>query len=524
MSPPAPARPLPETIRESWRPVLLVWALLAALVVSLTLHAQRSAPPGTAFVGTFYYVDDFYNYLTYVEQAQRGAFVFRSKLATPDAKPLLVNLEWLLVGRLAALCGGDAILAYRLFGLAAALALLALCDRALARCGVPPDRRLAGLALVATGAGLGGAAYVLGLLPGERALDLRTGAFPIVEVLANPHFVAGTTLLLAGIAAFASGRRWLGVWFGVVLSLVRPYDAALLAAIEGVAVLCSQPPRRWPGRWLAIFAWLAPLGYTGWVVMTRPGFSAHANPGYAAETAPPLSLLLALGPALLLAVTAGRAWRRADEGARAWLLRLSSWAAISLLLVVARPVSFSEQFVVGCGLPLLLLAAVGLARSGTAALTAAAALMPTTAAVAVWLCTLPGLRTHPPAERWLAATALRGICRPGDLVLAPDDVGRYIGGLSPCWAFVSYGAVPDFAARVKAVSTFYDPATPPSGRAALLARVCPAHLVLPRLLPQGWLGDAPYRPRQAIDGRYGGLSIWSRDASPACDQTSAVFR
>jgi len=52
--------------------LLLVFLLLAAVSVSLALRAWLAPPKGTVFVGTFYYVDDFYNYLSYVEQAERG--------------------------------------------------------------------------------------------------------------------------------------------------------------------------------------------------------------------------------------------------------------------------------------------------------------------------------------------------------------------------------------------------------------------------------------------------------------------
>ena len=111
--------------RGEWaRPVVLTWLLLAGLSSALLLRATFSSPPGTVFVGTFYYVDDFYNYLSYVQQAEQGALVFRNKLAPPTLAPALVNLEWLLVGWLSALLGGWPLLAYRLVGFVALSMLL----------------------------------------------------------------------------------------------------------------------------------------------------------------------------------------------------------------------------------------------------------------------------------------------------------------------------------------------------------------------------------------------------------------
>jgi hypothetical protein len=225
------------------RAALLVFLLLAAVSTSLAVRAWLAPPKGTAFVGTFYYVDDFYNYLGYVEQAERGSLLLRNKLADPALPPSLLNLEWLTVGRLSSLLGGRPLLAYRVFGLLALAALVLGIDRWLARSGLPAERRLAGLLLVATGGGLGGLLLALGVLPGERALDVRTGAFPFVESLANPHFVAGTALLLAALGAYAGGRGALAAALGTVLGLVRPYDAALLAGVEGLAVLRGAPPR-----------------------------------------------------------------------------------------------------------------------------------------------------------------------------------------------------------------------------------------------------------------------------------------
>ena len=391
------------------RAALFVFLLLAAVSVSLALRAWLAPPRGTVFVGTFYHVDDFYNYLSYVEQAERGAFVFRNKLADPDLPPSLVNLEWLSVGWLSALLGGSPLVAYRVFGLLALAALVLGIERWLTRSGLPPDRRLAGLLLVCTGGGLGGLLLALGRLPGERALDVRTGAFPFVEAVANPHFVAGTALLLAALGAFATGRPATAAALGTVLGLVRPYDAALLAGIEGVAVLLTSPARDWPRRLLPVGALLPVLAYDVWLFLASPGFSAFSSPRYASLAPSATDLAVALGPAALLAVTAVR-WRGGDGAGHR--LRLALWATLALLVLVLRPVSFSLQFIVGIGVPLLVLGAVGLARLPRGVLETAVPLMASTGAVVAWLCASPGPSRHAPAERWRVAAALRAVCRP----------------------------------------------------------------------------------------------------------------
>jgi len=495
------------------RAALLVFLLLAAVSVSLLLRAWLAPPRGTVFVGTFYYVDDFYNYLSYVEQAERGALVFRNKLADPSLPPSLVNLEWLTVGWLSTLLGGSPLLAYRLFGVLALAALVFGIERWLTRSGLPPERRLEGLLLVGTGGGLGGLLLALGRLPAERALAVLTGAFPFVETIANPHFVAGTALLLAALGAYATGRGATAAALGTVLGLVRPYDAALLAGIEGVAVLLTNPARAWPRRLLPVAALLPVLAYNVWLFLASPGFSAFSSPRYASLAPSPADLALALGPAALLALTAVR-WRGGDGAGHR--LRLALWATLALLVVLLRPVSFSLQLVVGIGVPLLVLGAVGLARLPRGALEAAVPLMASTAAVVAWLCASPGPTRYAPAERWRVAAALRTGCRPGETVLAPPDVGLYVGGLTPCWPFVSHAAAPDHDARAEAVRRFYTQSTPEE-RTSLLEGGCVAHVVLPPRAPGGWLGPgAPYRPRLEVPGPNGGIAVWSRDGVTAC--------
>ena len=80
------------------RPVVLVVSLLAAVSTAPYVQATLSPPPDRAFEGFFWFSDDGYNYLSFVEQAEAGAFVFRNKLYDVPHRPALVNLEWWLVG------------------------------------------------------------------------------------------------------------------------------------------------------------------------------------------------------------------------------------------------------------------------------------------------------------------------------------------------------------------------------------------------------------------------------------------
>ncbi len=407
--------------------------------------------------------------------------------------------------------GGRAVLAFRVLGLLALGAWLFAADRFLVRSGLPEERRLAGLLLVFTGGGIGGLLWSVAWIRGDRAFDLFTGAFPFVAALANPHFVAGSALLLGALTAFAAGRSRWGAALGALLAFVRPYDGALLVAIEGASALFLARGRDRLRRLLPLAAALPGLAYTWWVFTASPSFRAWVSPHYADVTPTALELAFSLGPATLLALTSLVAWRRGGVET-GHLTRLVLWAVIALLVVTVRPVSYSLQFIVGVGLPLLALAAIGLARVARHALAIAVPLMATSAVVVVWLCTLPGPRTHPPLQSWLVAQVLRQECHPGDLVLAPAQIGSYVGGLTPCWPFVSHPAAPDYDARLRDVARFYDPSSTPAERAALLATIGPAYVVLPPALPPDSFGaSSPYVLAHVVRGPTGALEIWSRD-------------
>jgi hypothetical protein len=496
------------------RAVLLLWALLTAWTGALYARAALLPPPGRAFAGTFHWIDDFYNYASYVQQAEDGAFVFRNKLLEPAlARPEIVNLEWWLVGRVSLAVGRRPFLAYRLLAAAATLALVAGVERWLARLGVPPSHRLIALALVFLGGGFGGVVFELTDRPAVRCPDLSMAAFPFLEVLANPHFVAGTALVVWALwclaAVEAPAGPLLGAGLGTVLGLVRPYDAALLAGVEGLAVLLTARVREWPRRLLPVAALVPVLAYNAWLVV-QPAARRILEP-YAAVSYSKGDLAIGLGPAVVLALLA---WRRPggreDPGLR---LRLALWAGLALLAVLLRPVPFSLQFGVGAGLPLLVLAAAGLSRMRPRWTALAVLALSTSSIVATRIVLAEDPNWFVPRERLATGLALRGLCRPGDRVLAPPDIGLYALGLSACHAFVSHPAAPDYGPRLEETRAFYE-GMAPGVRAELLDRHGVTHFVVPGDAgprPVAWLGPGtPFRGAARVGRPPDQITVYAR--------------
>jgi hypothetical protein len=472
--------------------VIVAWLLLATLILAPYLRAWIFPPRGTGFLGFFYYVDDQYNYLSYVEQAERGSFLFENKLVLEPHARFLVNLEWWLVGRLSWLLGGRPFLAYGFLAAGAALALLAALDRCLRAAGLRASHRLPALLLVGLGGGLGGLAWRLGLLPLLEALDLTTGAFPFVELLANPHFVLGTALLVWSLwrltTATTSRERALGVVLGTVAGLVRPYDLLLLGLVRFLGIVIFEPKREWTASFLPLLGLGPVVAYDAWVFYGLPFYAS-----FGLTYVPPRlgALGLALGPAIFLAGLAAAGARTGDP-ARRMKGHLALWAATALAVVVLRPVGFALQFLVGAGAPLLALGAVGLGRFPRHLTLLAALLFCPTAGIALGLVLSPNPRWYPPVDRLALVEALRPLCRPGEILLAPADLGLIAIGRTACKAYVAHPAEPDHAGREEAVQRFYETQSP-STRAARLGEWGITYLVLPGdpgPTAEAWLGPS----------------------------------
>jgi hypothetical protein len=497
------------------RAVLLLWLLLTAWTNALYLRAALQPPPGRVFAGTFHWIDDFYNYASYVQQAEDGAFLFRNKLLPPaaDSRPELVNLEWWVVGRASRLLGHRPFLAYRLFALAATLALVAGVERWLRRAGVPDTHRLPALLLVFLGGGFGGLLFERTDLPAHRCLDLAVAFFPFLEILANPHFTVGTALLVWALWAFGTVPGWRGVALGTILGsalgLVRPYDLALLGVIRVLGIAALEPPRRWVRAGAALLGLLPVLSYDLWLFFGSEQFASFRR----GATFPPWGdFLPALGPALALALFS---LRGGTPSAEAWTARthLWTWAAVAVAIVAARPGAFSLQLLVGAGVPLLVLGAAGLARYAPARTALFALALSSSAVVATRVALSDDPNWFVPREKMAAALALRDLCAPGDLVLGPPDVAQYAIGLSRCHALFAHPAAPDYEARFSEARAFYS-GWSPGDRSAWLDRHRVTHLVLPGNagpLPAGWLGaSTPFRLAARVGAGASGLGIYAR--------------
>jgi hypothetical protein len=472
------------------RTAILVWALLTAVVATVQLHAAATPPPGRAFSGFFLFWRDGYNYLSFVQQAQDGAVLFRNKAVPFEHPAVLLNLEWLVTGWVAALLGGRPVLAFLLLGHAASLAVLLAARRWLVALGVGAAG-LAALLLVAFGGGLGGLRW---FATGATALDISAGLFPFLQTLTNPHHATATALLawsLLVLSRETPRTTAVGLVLGTLLGLTRPFDLFVLGGARALAVLAT-PGRGARKRRLAPLVGLVPVAaYDLWVFEWSAGFAIFTRTGVY-QLAPLADLAWALVPGLAVASLAlvRRPVVPVDAAAQEARVHLLAWVAIAGAVVAAHPVSFAMQFAAGLGVPVLLLAGPALALLGRAGRPLLVAALSTSAVALVSYAWVSKPSWHVPAERLAIARALRPYCRNDDRVLAPPDIGLYANAFSRCRAYLSYEVSPGFEMRAAETKDFYERATPEERR-RLLEREAVRFVVLPGRPGPGaetWLG------------------------------------
>ena len=98
MTPLAPAAP---GARDPWFPPF-VMALLIVLPLATGLLARATAPAGYVYSGFLNPGDDVNFYYSFIRQARDGHWLFTNHNVASPHPAVLVNLQWLAVGKLAA--------------------------------------------------------------------------------------------------------------------------------------------------------------------------------------------------------------------------------------------------------------------------------------------------------------------------------------------------------------------------------------------------------------------------------------
>jgi hypothetical protein len=493
--------------RVSRRDRVAAVALVGVVVVLLALpwlRAWLAPPPGRSFAGAFFYQDDHLQYLSFVEQAARGEWLFVNKFDPQPQRPFLLNAGWWAAGRVALLLRAPVALAWFAWGLVAAALLVLGVRRILALNGRAGAARDWGTILVLLGGGLGWVRLAAGT-PWPQVADLTFGFYPWLQMNAGAHGTLGTALLVWALALHVEWRRdgapkWRWVAVASVMGLCRPFDLATFVLVAALASFFDGGCR---GRAAAAadLAWLTPvLFYDGLAFGLHPSFASWSGGQNVVPLPGPAALLWALGPALLLGALA-LAKGRIDRTLRA---TVGVWILVAAALLVSG-LGFASQFAASLGTALLL--AVALGAPGRWLPPLALALSPT-ALVLTWRIFNPAPEWFPPRDYLAAAQRLAASCAPGDVVLAPSDPSLFVAAFSPCHtAFGHRVLTPRFAQRAAESEVFYAEATSARWRGNYLAILGARYVMVPPRRDH-WLPGTGFVPRW----RFAQFEVWERQS------------
>lgn len=492
-------------------PIAAAVALALAAVTTVPYVTAALRPPaGAVFTGTFFYQDDMYQYLSFVEQAARGAFVFRNKFDPQPNPAVVVNVEWWTAGVLARRLGGSPVLGFHALRILAIFGLIAGAARVLAAAGVSGRRLAWALALVATAGGLGWL-RLLGGVPGSRVPDVLMGFFPFHQSLMNAHFVTGNALFVWALAFHLEWRaglrsRWPWVAAAWALGFSRPYDLVSFAVVA--LVLAWLPRQRRPPIASTLeLAWIAPVfGYYALLMSSQRGLGGWTGVQSRDLTPPLFEFGIALLPALALVALF---WRQpAAEDPLGVRRALVAWAVVVALILVGYPSPMAKQFAVTLGPAVILLAAL---LTPSRWLPAAAAALCPTSVFLLWRVFHPYPDWFAPRDYVEAVRFLDHACGGNDVALAPTDLSLMIGGLTPCRVALGHrGLTPAWPAAIEAGTRFYDAATPAAWRWSYLESLGADYVLLPRAGGALLGGDARAVPRLKLPL----LEVWQVTPPP----------
>jgi hypothetical protein len=505
---PRPAAPVPAGER---RLALAGWAALVAVTTAPYVFSLRNPPAGTEFTGIFYYRDDFYQYVSFAEQVQDGALLFRNKFDTARRAPVLVNLEWWAAGALGVALGGP-VAGFHALRLLALYALVAAALRVLTLGGLSGAHRAWALALFLSAGGLGWLRLWTGT-PGWQIPDIAMGFYPFHQSLTNAHFVVGTALLIWSLillVEWREGRRGAWPWLATAaaLGLCRPYDLVTftLMALALCAWDAVRPgTRAAAGRRALPLLWLLPVfAYYGVLVGMHPSYRTWG--GQTMDVSPPrYQYIFALLPTAAVWAFCARRLVGGERAAAPLTRALLAWWLVLAVLLVTLRSALTKQSVITMGAAVLLLAGLHLPRRWLPWTALAAA---PTSAFLVWRLFHPWPDCFAPPEYFQAARTLAKACSPHDVALAPTDLSLMIAGLTPCSVALGHRTLtPHYERHLQDGDRFYhDRGTTAAWRREYLDRLSAAFVVLPAGGGALLGADPPYAPIL----RTGLLEVWER--------------
>ena len=350
---------------------VLLFALVLCVVTSLPyVLGHVLEPPGKQFTDILKFDFDQNNYLAYAHQAASGQWLFHNPMTGEPHGDVFFNVEWLAIGKTAAVLGVSLKCATHVMRLLSILLmciavywLSTYCFRSIF------VRRLT-LTAIMVGGGFGWLRSLHVPLDSSYFFDLNTGLFPFFWSLMVPHFLVTQAFIVLGICFVLSGERsdrfrdyvLAGLCY-LIAGSCRPYDMVylLLGTSSYLCVLVGQDKQIGRGMFLRaipIVMCLPLLAYYYWIFKIHPVFRSWSLPGNMPPN--PVIVWMSFGLAVLFLVPS--LWRlRRLQIDKSCTFMMCCLIAASVLLYMHMFFPFSFQFASDIAVPLVMVVMMGFA-------------------------------------------------------------------------------------------------------------------------------------------------------------------
>jgi hypothetical protein len=330
-------------------------------------YARTHTSAGMTFTWSLVYEGDFNSYASFIRQSREGHLLFWNQFNCEPHSAAFFNLEFLLVGWLAAVLNLEAGPALQLARAVALIAIIplfyGLAVATLRRGAV----RAAVLVVTFTGGGLGWLELFLPSVVPLHPIDIFTSLHPSSWLQLQPHHLLAQTVSVASLLLFIRGEltgrvRWCAgaAVATAAVAAMRPYDALHLALTSclfvGVTTLRAKQfhlgatvTRLAPAIGAAF-----PIAYQAWLFRYHPGFRSW---GANAVMPAPEVVGVALGVGLVSIPLFFGLYRAFAMDAGPVPTFLACAVAASILLISSHPIfAFAYQYVTTLMVPGVLLA------------------------------------------------------------------------------------------------------------------------------------------------------------------------
>lgn len=474
-------------------------AVILCLVTTLPYAvAYYQTIQGTTFSGLIEHSLDSNNYLAYENQSAFGRWLFRNPMTSEPHKPVFFNLEWLVIGKLAAIVH---VPASEATGILRLLCLVLMCFSVYWLSTFvlesEPARRIA-LVAIMSGGGFGWVVAVHLLhfpLDSAYFIDLtNANLFPFYWALKLPHFLISESLIVLGLCFYLRAEQnvliryyaFAGLCF-LTAGMCRPYDMLFaMAATVLYACFHHEHRSRLSARCVPALMCVPLLGYYLWIFKIHPVFRWWSLPGNPAPS--PWLLALGFGMSFPLLVAGwrlrDRKVRRSEQFLLTCLLTAAVFAYSHLLF------HFSFQFATNILAPMVLvgiawmeLRIAGWLQRGKWTRILVLALLCTNSLTsialtgqAIVLAKKGDFRVNTKlleAFRWLD-----GHSAPNDIVLADFDLASQVPDYTHNVVFCGYANAVDVQHKLGVLAEFLDPRTSPKLREGFIRRIAPKFILL----------------------------------------------